>query len=195
MSSIADNIRFIDRAEVEAEVDTQQNVSAWNPGETIPRTPSRTGISSAAQILRARHSPTLRAGFACGHPEGYTATDILRGYRRATVIMCCIRWLDAFGLPRTYAIETGNTPRYTEKNIGTFQKANQALGFSYDWTREVDPPDRKYSSGRSGSFSSFITPGQFRHQQGGANSVLFIPSNSRVNSKKREYRDNPLPIF
>src|SRR5215813_296567 len=87
------------------------------------------------------------AGLHVGHPEGYTATDILSRYRR----MCGFNVLhpmgwDAFGLPaEQYAIETGTHPRATtQKNIDTFRRQIKMLGFSYDWDREVDTTDPKY---------------------------------------------------
>src|SRR6266436_10192717 len=87
------------------------------------------------------------AGLHVGHPEGYTATDILARYRR----MCGFNvkhpmgW-DAFGLPaEQYAIKTGTHPRITtEQNINTFRRQIQMLGFSYDWDREVDTTDPDY---------------------------------------------------
>jgi leucyl-tRNA synthetase len=87
------------------------------------------------------------AGLHVGHPEGYTATDILARYRR----MCGFNVLhpmgwDAFGLPaEQYAIQTGTHPRATtQKNIETFRRQIKMLGFSYDWDREVDTTDPKY---------------------------------------------------
>jgi leucyl-tRNA synthetase len=87
------------------------------------------------------------AGLHVGHPEGYTATDILARYRRMCGwnVLHPMGW-DAFGLPaEQYAIETGTHPRATtEKNIATFRRQIQALGFSYDWDREVDTTDPAY---------------------------------------------------
>jgi leucyl-tRNA synthetase len=87
------------------------------------------------------------SGLHVGHPEGYTATDILARYRRMCGwnVLHPMGW-DAFGLPaEQYAIETGTHPRTTtEKNINTFRRQIQMLGFSYDWDREVDTTDPKY---------------------------------------------------
>jgi leucyl-tRNA synthetase len=87
------------------------------------------------------------AGLHVGHPEGYTATDILARYRRmrGDNVMHPMGW-DAFGLPaEQYAIETGTHPRVTtQKNIDTFRRQIQRLGFSYDWDREVDTTDPNY---------------------------------------------------
>src|ERR1700692_3935492 len=87
------------------------------------------------------------SGLHVGHPEGYTATDILARYRRMRGfnVLHPMGW-DAFGLPaEQYAIETGTHPRATtEKNIATFRRQIQMLGFSYDWDREVDTTDPNY---------------------------------------------------
>ncbi len=87
------------------------------------------------------------AGLHVGHPEGYTATDILARYRRALGynVLHPIGW-DAFGLPaEQYAIKTGQHPRKTtEQNIATFKRQIKSLGFSYDWSREIDTTDPQY---------------------------------------------------
>jgi leucyl-tRNA synthetase len=87
------------------------------------------------------------AGLHVGHPEGYTATDIMARYKRMKGfnVLHPMGW-DAFGLPaEQYAIETGTHPRKTtEKNVKRFRSQLKALGFSYDWDREVDTTDPKY---------------------------------------------------
>src|SRR2546422_3837923 len=87
------------------------------------------------------------AGLHVGHPEGYTATDILARYKRMRGfnVLHPMGW-DAFGLPaEQYAIETGTHPRETtQQNIATFRRQIKMLGFSYDWDREVDTTDPKY---------------------------------------------------
>ena len=134
--------------------DEQQAFRAWNPGETVP----------ADHPLAQRH-PNVRpeelpkfyildmfpypsgAGLHVGHPEGYTATDILARYRRARGyhVLHPMGW-DAFGLPaEQYAIKTHQHPRKTtEQNVATFKRQIKSLGFSYDWSREVDTTDPKY---------------------------------------------------
>jgi leucyl-tRNA synthetase len=132
----------------------QQSFRAWNPGENVP----------ALHPFAQRHAGTRPeqlpkfyildmfpypsgAGLHVGHPEGYTATDILARYRRALGynVLHPMGW-DAFGLPaEQYAIKTGQHPRTTtEKNIATFKRQIKSLGFSYDWTREVDTTDPQY---------------------------------------------------
>src|SRR5690242_19339003 len=86
-------------------------------------------------------------GLHVGHPEGYTATDIVSRYKRAKGfnVMHPMGW-DAFGLPaEQYAIKNNVHPRETTaKNIHRFRSQLQALGFSYDWDREVDTTDPGY---------------------------------------------------
>jgi leucyl-tRNA synthetase len=87
------------------------------------------------------------AGLHIGHPEGYTATDILARYKRAKGfnVLHPIGW-DAFGLPaEQHAVKTGTHPASnTQNNITNFKRQIKALGFSYDWDREVDTTDPKY---------------------------------------------------
>ena len=87
------------------------------------------------------------SGLHVGHPEGYTATDILARYKRVKGfnVLHPIGW-DAFGLPaEQYAVKTGTHPRVTtEKNITRFREQLQMLGFSYDWDREVNTTDPDY---------------------------------------------------
>lgn len=86
-------------------------------------------------------------GLHVGHPEGYTASDIFCRYLRmtGTNVLHPMGW-DAFGLPaENYAIKTGTHPAETTKvNIATFKRQIQSLGFSYDWSREVNTTDPEY---------------------------------------------------
>ena len=87
------------------------------------------------------------AGLHVGHPEGYTATDILCRYKRMKGfnVLHPMGW-DAFGLPaEQYAVETGTHPAITtKKNVDRFREQIRALGFSYDWDREINTTDPKY---------------------------------------------------
>ncbi|MGE6540182.1 leucine--tRNA ligase [Bacillus luti] len=87
------------------------------------------------------------AGLHVGHPEGYTATDILSRMKRMQGynVLHPMGW-DAFGLPaEQYALDTGNSPaEFTEHNINTFRNQIKSLGFSYDWDREVNTTDPNY---------------------------------------------------
>lgn len=87
------------------------------------------------------------AGLHVGHPEGYTATDILSRMKRMQDfnVLHPMGW-DAFGLPaEQYALDTGNHPAaFTQKNIDTFRRQIKSLGFSYDWDREINTTDPEY---------------------------------------------------
>ncbi|MGZ9584972.1 leucine--tRNA ligase [Paenibacillus marinisediminis] len=87
------------------------------------------------------------AGLHVGHPEGYTATDILSRYKRMRGynVLHPMGW-DAFGLPaEQYAIDTGKHPReFTIANIDNFRRQIKSLGFSYDWDREISTTDPEY---------------------------------------------------
>jgi leucyl-tRNA synthetase len=132
----------------------EQTFRAWNPDETVPKShpfARRHGNTPPGElpkyyILDMFPYPS-GAGLHVGHPEGYTATDILARYKRAQGlhVLHPMGW-DAFGLPaEQYAIRTGQHPRKTtEANIATFKRQIKSLGFSYDWSREVDTTDPKY---------------------------------------------------
>ena len=86
-------------------------------------------------------------GLHVGHPEGYTATDIMSRYKRAQGfnVLHPMGW-DAFGLPaEQYAIKTGNNPaEFTNQNIEVFKKQVKSLGFSIDWSREINTTDPEF---------------------------------------------------
>jgi leucyl-tRNA synthetase len=131
--------------------------SRYNPAEIEPkwqrvwdeqkpfRAERRPGRSKA-YILDMFPYPS-GAGLHVGHPEGYTATDIVARYKRmrGTDVLHPMGW-DAFGLPaEQHAIQTGTHPRATTlANIATFRRQLKMLGFSYDWDREVDTTDPAY---------------------------------------------------
>ena len=87
------------------------------------------------------------AGLHVGHPEGYTATDIICRYKRSNGfnVLHPMGW-DAFGLPaEQYAIQTGTHPAVTtQKNCDNFRRQIKRLGLSYDWSREINTTDPKY---------------------------------------------------
>ena len=138
--------------------DAQQTFRAFNPGDKIPETHPFAQRHGADAMAAAGKAPAKYyildmfpypsgAGLHVGHPEGYTATDILSRYQRARGrhVLHPMGW-DAFGLPaEQYAIKTGQHPRKTtEANISNFKRQIKSLGFSYDWTREVDTTDPNY---------------------------------------------------
>jgi leucyl-tRNA synthetase len=122
----------------------------------VPKSPSHTP-STPAPSHSGTPAPKLYvldmfpypsgAGLHVGHPEGYTATDIYSRFQRMRGfnVLHPMGW-DAFGLPaEQYAIDTGTHPAITtKKNIDTFRRQIQMLGFSYDWDREVDTTDPEY---------------------------------------------------
>ena len=87
------------------------------------------------------------AGLHVGHPEGYTATDIIARMKRMQGfnVLHPMGW-DAFGLPaEQYAMNTGNHPAtFTKQNIETFKRQIKSLGLSYDWDREISTTDPSY---------------------------------------------------
>src|SRR5581483_9680461 len=108
--------------------------------------PAQAGGLPKAYVLDMFPYPS-GAGLHVGHPEGYTATDIVSRYlrMRGYNVLHPMGW-DAFGLPaEQYAIKTNTHPRQTtEKNIETFRRQIRMLGLSYDWDREVDTTDPGY---------------------------------------------------
>lgn len=86
-------------------------------------------------------------GLHVGHPEGYTATDIMSRFKRANGynVLHPMGW-DAFGLPaEQYAMKTGHNPAdFTSENIDHFREQIKALGLSYDWNREINTTDPDY---------------------------------------------------
>ncbi len=119
----------------------------WKENQTF-RTPDLPAKSDQKKFYVLDMFPyPSGSGLHVGHPEGYTATDILARYRRMCGwhVMHPMGW-DAFGLPaEQHAIKTGTHPRInTQENINTFRRQIQMLGFSYDWQREVDTTDPEY---------------------------------------------------
>jgi leucyl-tRNA synthetase len=138
--------------------DEQQAFRAFNPGEEIPADhPFAARHKLSGQVAAAQLPPKYYildmfpypsgAGLHVGHPEGYTATDILARYRRACGfnVLHPMGW-DSFGLPaEQYAVKTGQHPRVTtEANIANFTRQIKSLGFSYDWSRELATTNPDY---------------------------------------------------
>lgn len=118
----------------------------WESNKTF-RTPITVDTSKPKYYVLDMFPYPSGAGLHVGHPEGYTATDIVARYKRMRGfnVLHPIGW-DAFGLPaEQYALRTGTHPRITtERNIARFRKQLKSLGFSYDWDREVDTTDPSY---------------------------------------------------
>ena len=117
----------------------------WEQNQTF-RAPDLDRSRPKLYILDMFPYPSA-AGLHVGHPEGYTATDILCRYKRMRGfnVLHPMGW-DAFGLPaEQYAVQTNTQPRITtQANIDTFRRQIKSLGFSYDWDREVDTTDPNY---------------------------------------------------
>ena len=118
----------------------------WDKEKTF-RTPDEIDTSKPKFYVLDMFPYPSGSGLHVGHPEGYTATDIVARYKRLKGynVLHPMGW-DAYGLPaEQYAIETGTHPRITtEKNIDRFRIQLKAIGFSYDWDREVDTTDPDY---------------------------------------------------
>jgi leucyl-tRNA synthetase len=174
--------------------DAHQTFRAWNPGDVVPaehpfaRRHQLSGAVTADRlppkyyILDMFPYPS-GAGLHVGHPEGYTATDILARHRRALGfnVLHPMGW-DAFGLPaEQYAIRTGQHPRKTtEANIAVFKRQIQSLGFSYDWSREIDTTDPRYCKWTQWIFLKLYNS-WFNPATNKAEPVSTLPDQSREN--------------
>ncbi|MDA7533754.1 leucine--tRNA ligase, partial [Verrucomicrobia bacterium] len=133
------------------------------------------------------------SGLHVGHPEGYTATDILARYKRSRGfnVLHPMGW-DAFGLPaEQYAIKTGQHPRVTtEANISNFKRQIKSLGFSYDWSREVDTTDSDYFCWTQWIFLK-LYHSWFNQETNKAESIetLTIPSGLETEEARTSYKD------
>ena len=144
------------------------------------------------------------AGLHVGHPEGYTATDIICRFKRANGfnVLHPMGW-DAFGLPaEQYAIQTGTHPAITtQKNCDTFRRQIQSLGLSYDWEREINTTDPNYFKWTQWIFIRLFNTWFDAEQNKGRDiSELPIPENIQtegsaaiqnyIGSKRLAYYDN-----
>jgi leucyl-tRNA synthetase len=186
----------------------EQTFRAFNPGEHVPpEHPLRSrypGIDPGQlpkfYLLDMFPYPS-GAGLHVGHPEGYTATDILARYKRAAGyhVLHPMGW-DAFGLPaEQYAIKTGQHPRQTtERNIATFKRQITSLGFSYDWSREVDTTDPDYFRWTQWIFLKLYNS-WFNPSTNKAEPIDQLPypagADFQVESKRRAYRDSKRLAF
>ncbi len=189
----------------------QETFRAFNPDEKLPAGhpfAKRHGLEN--QVARADALPPKfyildmfpypsGAGLHVGHPEGYTATDILARYRRSKGfhVLHPMGW-DAFGLPaEQYAVKTGKHPRETtEENVANFTKQIKALGFSYDWSREVNTTDPNYFKWTQWIFLK-IYNSWFNPKTNKAESIdtLEYPSSLKTEDEKRAYRDSKRLAF
>jgi leucyl-tRNA synthetase len=136
------------------------------------------------------------AGLHVGHPEGYTATDIVSRYKRMKGfnVLHPMGW-DAFGLPaEQYAIQTGTHPAVTtNKNCDNFRAQIKNLGLGYDWDREINTTDPKYFKWTQWIFIRLYNTWFDKNLQKGRHiSELVIPEDIRSKGKEaiQNYRDD-----
>jgi len=144
------------------------------------------------------------SGLHVGHPEGYTASDIIARYKRMKGfnVLHPMGW-DAFGLPaEQYAMQTGTHPAViTNKNCDTFRRQIKDIGLSYDWDREINTTDPGYFKWTQWIFMQLYNTWFDSEQQGGRNiDELPVPEDikkhgrdavrSYINSKRLAYYDN-----
>jgi len=144
------------------------------------------------------------AGLHVGHPEGYTATDIISRYKRMKGFnVLHPMGYDAFGLPaEQYAIQTGTHPAITtQKNCDNFRRQIKAIGLSYDWDREINTTDPKYFKWTQWIFKKlYDTYFDEEQQKGRPISELVVPDEVKekgeeavkefISKKRLAYYDN-----
>ncbi|MHC4595070.1 MAG: leucine--tRNA ligase [Planctomycetota bacterium] len=136
------------------------------------------------------------AGLHVGHPEGYTASDIVARYKRMKGfnVLHPMGW-DAFGLPaEQYAVQTGTAPEETtKKNVDNIRKQIKSLGFSYDWDREVNTTDPNYYRWTQWIFLNFFNS-YFDETQQKARPIdqLHIPEGLSEQDKQKFVDDHRL---
>ncbi|MFN7140671.1 MAG: class I tRNA ligase family protein, partial [Limisphaerales bacterium] len=185
--------------------DQQQTFRAFNPGDELsPEHPfaQRHQVSGKVDASKLPQKYYILdmfpypsgAGLHVGHPEGYTATDILARYRRAQGlnVLHPMGW-DSFGLPaEQYAVRTGQHPRKTtDENIANFKRQIKSLGFSYDWTRELATTDPDYFKWTQWIFlkiyNSWFNP---KSNKAEPIETLEYPAELKTEEEKRAYRDS-----
>ncbi len=128
------------------------------------------------------------AGLHVGHPEGYTASDIVARYKRMKGfnVLHPMGW-DAFGLPaEQYAVSTGTNPKETtQKNVDSIRKQIKSLGFSYDWDREVNTTDPGYYKWTQWIFLKFFNS-YFEESEQKAKPIEELPIPEGLNEQERQ---------
>lgn len=137
-------------------------------------------------------------GLHVGHPKGYTSTDVLSRMKRAQGfnVLHPMGW-DAFGLPaEQYALDTGNDPaEFTAKNIQTFKRQFDALGFSFDWDREINTTDPSYYKWTQWIFAKMFEQGLAYEAEVPVNwcpALGTVLANEEVIDGKSERGDHPV---
>ena len=185
----------------QAHWDSQETFRAFNPGQPpadehpfAVRHPGAAPESLKKYYILDMFPYPSGAGLHVGHPEGYTATDILARFERmrGRHVLHPMGW-DAFGLPaEQYAIKTGQHPRQTtEENVGNFKRQIKSLGFSYDWSREANTTEPGYFRWSQWIFlqlyNSWFNPATNRAE---SIETLEYPADLTSENEKRAYRDD-----
>ena len=190
--------------------EAEQTFRAFSPGDVVPSEhPFSARHKLAGKMAAAQLPPKFYildmfpypsgAGLHVGHPEGYTATDILARYGRAKGlnVLHPMGW-DSFGLPaEQYAVKTGQHPRVTtEQNIANFTRQIKSLGFSYDWNRELATTDPEYFRWTQWIFlqiyNAWFNPATNKAEPIG---TLPYPADCDTEEKRRVYRDGKRLAF
>ena len=183
----------------------QQAFRAFNPGDSVPEGhPFGVRHNLSGKVAATQLPPKFYildmfpypsgAGLHVGHPEGYTATDILARYRRSCGfnVLHPMGW-DSFGLPaEQYAVKTGQHPRVTtEANIANFTRQIKSLGFSYDWSRELATTDVEYFKWTQWIFLKLYNSYFDWHWNKATPIDLLEDALSDNPKRKNEWEDNP----
>ena len=170
--------------------------SYWASNQTF-KTPDLPGDKPKCYVLDMFPYPS-GSGLHVGHPEGYTATDIYCRFmrQRGYSVLHPMGW-DAFGLPaEQYAVETGTHPAITTaENINTFKRQIQALGFSYDWDREINTTDPGYYKWTQWIFKQLYKKGLAYIAEAPVNwcpALGTVLSNEEVVNGRSERGDHPV---
>lgn len=169
----------------------------WADNKTF-RTPESVDTTKPKHYVLDMFPYPSGAGLHVGHPEGYTATDIIARYKRMQGfnVLHPMGW-DAFGLPaEQYALQTGTHPAVTtEKNVNRFREQLQSLGFSYDWDREVATTDPEYYKWTQWIFLQLLKRGLAYQAEVPVNwceALGTVLANEEVINGKSERGDHPV---
>jgi len=168
----------------------------WEENETF-KTPKRDSSKPKKFVLDMFPYPS-GAGLHVGHPEGYTASDVMARYWRMTGhdVLHPIGW-DAFGLPaEQFAVQTGAQPEETTKNnIANFKRQLKMLGFSYDWEKELATTDINYVKWTQWIFLQLFKKGLAEQSEVSVNwcpALGTVLANEEVINGKSERGDHPV---
>lgn len=168
----------------------------WEENQTF-KTPKRDSSKPKKYVLDMFPYPS-GAGLHVGHPEGYTASDVMARYWRMTGhdVLHPIGW-DSFGLPaEQFAVQTGAQPEdTTKKNIANFKRQLKMLGFSYDWEKELATTDINYVKWTQWIFLQMFKKGLALQSSVSVNwcpALGTVLANEEVINGKSERGDHPV---